>query len=239
VEDGWYQLLTKPYRRKNAPYDSLEELHMVRGVTDDFWATFVDPVPTDPKKRQMTVWGQGAVNVNTANALTLYALVCSGAPQAEVCTDPTQMQMFVMGVTLAQGVAMGAPIFGTPGDFIQMMKGQGQLGPLLTGPPMSMKPVKFQSESDFAKSISTESKVFSVYAVGVVKGYKRETRVRIHAVVDFRAAASLANLSGQVTAAASASASASAQTVPGQGPNAIASALQPSVGGQILYFNIE
>jgi general secretion pathway protein K len=104
-----------------------------------------------------------------------------------------------------------------------------------------MKPVKFQSESDFAKSISTESKVFSVYAVGVVKGYKRETRVRIHAVVDFRAAASLANLSGQVTAAGAASASpaASAQTVPGQGPNAITTALQPSVGGQILYFNIE
>jgi general secretion pathway protein K len=237
VEDGWYQLLAKPYRRKNAPYDSLEELHMVRGVTDDFWSTFVDPVPIDPKKRQMTVWGQGAVNVNTANALTLFAIVCSGAPQAELCTDPTQMQMFVMGVTMAQGISMGAPIFGTPGDFIQMMKGQGQLGPLLTA--MGMKPVKFQSESDFAKSISTESKVFSVYAVGVVKGYKRETRVRIHSVVDFRAAASLSNLTSQVAAAAAPSASATAQTIPGQGPNAISSALQPSIGGQVLYFNIE
>jgi general secretion pathway protein K len=209
----------------------------VRGVTDDFWSTFVDPVPIDPKKRQMTVWGQGAVNVNTANALTLFAIVCSGAPQAELCTDPTQMQMFVMGVTMAQGISMGAPIFGTPGDFIQMMKGQGQLGPLLTA--MGMKPVKFQSESDFAKSISTESKVFSVYAVGVVKGYKRETRVRIHSVVDFRAAASLSNLTSQVAAAAAPSASATAQTIPGQGPNAISSALQPSIGGQVLYFNIE
>ena len=64
VEDAWYQLLPKPYRRKNAPYDSLEELHMVRGINDDFWATFVDPDPTNPKKRAMTVWGQGAVNVN-------------------------------------------------------------------------------------------------------------------------------------------------------------------------------
>ena len=50
VEDGWYQLLAKPYRRKNAPYDSLEELHMVRGVTDDFWSTFVDPDPTEPEE---------------------------------------------------------------------------------------------------------------------------------------------------------------------------------------------
>ena len=32
VEDAWYRLLPKPYQRKNAPYDSLEELHLVRGV---------------------------------------------------------------------------------------------------------------------------------------------------------------------------------------------------------------
>jgi general secretion pathway protein K len=240
VEDGWYQLLAKPYRRKNAPYDSLEELHMVRGVSDDFWSTFVDPEPTDPKKRQMTVWGQGAVNVNTANPLTLYALVCSGAPTADLCIDPTQMQMFVMGVTMAQGISMGAPIFGTPGDFIQMMKGQGQLGPIMA--TMGMKPVKFQSESEFAKSIATESKVFSIYAVGVVKGYKRQTRVRIHTVVDFGSAPSLANIGGLVSAAAAPSAaptSGGGPTTSGQGPNAIASALQPSVGGQVLYFNLE
>jgi general secretion pathway protein K len=241
VEDGWYQLLTKPYRRKNAPYDSLEELHMVRGVTDDFWTTFVDPDPTDPRKRQMTVWGQGAVNVNTANPLTLYALVCSGAPTADLCTDPTQMQMFIMGVTMAQGISMGAPIFGTPGDFIQMMKGQGQLGPIMA--TMGMKPIKFQSESEFAKSIATESKIFSVYAVGVVKGYKRQTRVRIHTVVDFGSAPSLANLAGLASAAGASSATppggGGPAPIAGQGVNAITSALQPSVGGQVLYFNIE
>ncbi|HSY22688.1 MAG TPA: type II secretion system protein GspK [Polyangiaceae bacterium] len=238
AEDGWYQLLAKPYKRKNAPYDSLEELHMVRGVTDDFWQTFVDPQPDDPKKREMTVWGQGAVNVNTANALTLYAIVCSGAPTAVLCTDPTQMQTFVMGVLMAQGISMGAPLFTTGGDFIKTMKGQGSLGPLLS--MLGMKPVTFQSESDFGKSITTESKVFSMYGVGVVKGYRRETRVKIHAVVDFRAAPTLANLVG---AAAAPSASASASALPGQtgapDPNALTNALQPSVGGQILYYSIE
>lgn len=236
AEDGWYQLLPKAYKRKNAPYDSLEELHMVRGVTDDFWSTFVDPQPDDPKKREMTVWGQGTVNVNTANALTLYAIVCSGAPTAVLCTDPTQMQSFVMGVLMAQGISMGAPLFGNANDFIQTMKGKGTLGPLLS--MIGMKPVTFQSESDFAKSISTESKVFSIYGVGVVKGYKRETRVKIHAVVDFRQAPSLANL----TAAAAPSASASA-AIPGvtgtPDPNALANALQPSIGGEILYYSIE
>ncbi len=235
VEDSWYQLLPKQYRRKNAPYDSLEELHMVRGVTDDFWSTFVDPAPTDPRKREMTVWGQGTINVNTANALTLYAVVCSGAPTAEMCTDPTQMQMFIMGMTMAQGVTMGAPLFGSPGEFIAMMKGQGMLGPMLT--MVGLKPIKFQSESDFGKSIATESKVFSVYSVGVVKGYKRETRVKIHTVVDFRSSPSLANLSSAAPAASSTPAP--APTASGQGANAIASALAPSIGGQVLYFNIE
>jgi general secretion pathway protein K len=246
VEDAWYQLLPKPYRRKNAPYDSLEELHMVRGVTDDFWTTFVDPEPYNPKKRLVTVWGQGTVNVNSANALTLYAMVCSGAPKAEVCNDPAQMQLFVMGLTMGQAVTMGMPVFGSPGDFIATMKGQGMVGPMLT--TFGMKPVKFDSESEFAKSISTESKVFSVYAVGVVKGYKRETRVKIHTVVDFRTAPSLTGTGGATTPGTQSSpfgappGAVGGQNIPpggAQDPNAIAAALQPSVGGQILYYSIE
>jgi general secretion pathway protein K len=240
VEDAWYQLLPKPYKRKNAPYDSLEELHMVRGVTDDFWSTFIDTDPTDPRKRDMTVWGQGAVNINTANALTLYALVCSGAPQEILCTDPSQMQLFVMAVTMAQGITMGAPLFGSAADFITAVKGKGMLGPLLTS--IGVKPVtKFQSESEFAKSIATESKVFSLYAVGVVKGFKRETRVKIHAVVDFRAAPVVTVPTGgapPMQPGATAAAPAASAT-PGQDINSIAAALQPNVGGQVLYYTIE
>jgi general secretion pathway protein K len=240
VEDAWYQLLQKPYRRKNAPYDSLQELHMVRGVTDDFWATFVDPDPTDPRKREMTVWGQGAVNVNTANALTLYALVCAGAaPTSKLCTDPMQMQLFITGVTMAQGITMGAPLFSSPGDFIAAMKGQGMIGPMLK--LLGVEPVKFQSDSEFAKSISNESKVFSIYSVGVVKGFKRETRVKIHAVVDFRAAPSLLGGLGASATSSPASGANTGQSVTGAGQdsNAIAAALQPNVGGQVLFYDIQ
>ncbi len=238
VEDSYYQMLPKPYRRKNAPYDSLEELHMVRGVSDDFWSTFVDPEPTDPKKRIMTVWGQGTVNVNSANALTLYGVVCSGAPLAEMCIDPMQMQLFVMAMTMARGITMGAPLFGTPRDFINAMEGKGMIGPMLT--LMGLKPVKFQSESDFANSLSTTSKVFSIYAVGVVKGFRRETRVKIHTVVDFRATNDLLPGSGPAGGTP-----AQTTTAPGQAGTAAAmagamtTALQPSVGGQVLYYEIE
>jgi len=240
VEDAYYQLLpVKPYRRKNAPYDSLEELHMVRGVTEDFWSTFVDPDPTKPEKRVMTVWGQGAVNVNSANAQTLLGVVCSGAPTADICTNPAQSSLFLMGITMARGMTMGAPLFGATGDFISMMKGEGPLGGIMKG--MGMTPVKFLSEADFAKTITTESKVFSIYAVGVVKGYKRETRLRIMTVVDFRNASPLQSLLPTGPAGAGglpptglpqqqAGAASSSQSTP---------IVQPATGGNVVYFRID
>ena len=127
IEDSSYGLLPKPYRRKNAPYDSLEELHTSStGSPTIFWSTFVDPDPTNPKKRVMTVWGQGAVNVNTANSQTLLGVTCAGAPTADICTDPLQSGMFLMGVTMARGISMGAPIFGSTKDYISTMKGAGK-----------------------------------------------------------------------------------------------------------------
>ncbi|MDB4943379.1 MAG: hypothetical protein JWP97_2913 [Labilithrix sp.] len=241
VEDSWYRLLAKPYQRKNAPYDSLEELHLVRGVSEDFWATFIDPDPTNPKKRVVTVWGQGMVNVNTANAQTLLGVVCAGAPTADICVNPDQAALFLTGVTMARGVTMGAPMFGSPKDFISAMSGQGQLGPLLAS--IGMKPVVFKSQSEFQKSITTESKMFSVYAVGVKKGYRRETRVQVHAVVDFRNAPTLGQSQAApggsalpgATPTPAASASATAQT----SVDAIAAANQPSTGGTIVYYRVE
>jgi general secretion pathway protein K len=240
VEDSWYQLLPKPYRRKNAPYDSLEELRMVRGMSDNYWSTFVDPEPTDPKKRLMTVWGQGKINVNSANPLTLYGLVCSGAVlTTPLCTDPNQMQLFVMGLMMAKGMTMGAPLFGTPTDFVNTMEGKGMLGPMLT--LMGMQPVKFQSVGDFTKNLSTTSKVFSIYSVGAVKGFRRETRVRIHIVVDFRGVGEItqSGLSGASTNpnAAAAQQNVTAGSTTTSGP--ITDALQANIGGKVLYFNIE
>ena len=242
VEDAWYQLLPKPYRRKNAPYDSLDELHMVRGVSEDFWSTFIDPDPTNPKKRVVTVWGTGAVNVNTANAQTLLGVVCAGAPTAEICTNADQAALFLTGVTMARGITMGAPMFGNTRDFVQALSGQGQLGPLLAS--IGMKPVVFKSQTEFQKSITTESKMFSIYAVGVKKGYRRETRVQLHAVVDFRNAPSLAapaptaNPLGGAAPPPTAAATAAA-TSASANADAIAAANAPSTGGTIVYYRVQ
>lgn len=244
VEDAWYQLLAnKPYRRKNAPYDSLEELHMVRGINEDFWATFVDPEPTNPKKRVFTVWGQGAVNVNTANAQTLLGVICAGAPDAEVCTNADQASAFLAGVTMARGVTMGAPLFGSPKDFINAMQGKGQIGPLLAA--IGMKPVTFKGGNEFEKSLTVESKVFSLYAVGIKKGYRRETRVAIHAVVDFRNAPQLGATTTPGTTPGTTPQGTTQQgttqqpTAAQSSQDAITAAMQPSTGGTIVFYRVE
>jgi general secretion pathway protein K len=263
VEDiNYYQSRPRPYKQKNCAFDSLEELRMVRGVDENFWSTFIEPDPTNPAKRNVTVWGQGAVNVNTANSQTLLGLICAGSPQAEVCIDPVQMQTFLMGVTMARGLTMGAPLFGSAKDFIQVMKGQGMIGPLLT--TFGMKPIKFTSEQEFAKTISTESKVFSIYAVGIVKGYKREVRTKIHAVVDFRdapppgmapvdpamaaalgipggaGAAGAAGIPGAAGgSAAGIAGGAGTAGMGGVSADAIGGALRPSSGGTIIHYRIQ
>lgn len=192
VEDNFYQLIGLPYLRKNAAFDSLEELRMVRGMGDGFWATFVEPDPDKPRKRVMTVWGQGKINVNSANPVTLLAVICAGAPDAPMCLDPDQAQSFVMLVTMLRGFTMGAPLFGSPKDFVNTMKGAGMVGPILA--QMGVEPVVFKSETEMKNMIATESKMFSIYADGVISASRRETRVRIHAVVDYRQATDLPSM---------------------------------------------
>jgi DNA gyrase/topoisomerase IV subunit A len=111
-------------------------------------------------------------------------------------------------------------------EFIAMMKGEGLLGPLLAN--LGVKKVSFKSPNEFKKTIATESKVFSIYAVGVVKGYKRETRSLVQAVVDYRDAPTLDGKG-------------SASGAPAQlkGNEAFLSVLAPNPGGRLLYFRVE
>ncbi|WP_156865079.1 general secretion pathway protein GspK [Pajaroellobacter abortibovis] len=236
VEDNhYYELLPKPYRAKNSSYDSLEELRMVRGIGDEFWSTFIDPDPAQPSKRNITVWGQGTINVNTASPQTLLALLCSGSPQADICLDANQSQLFIMAMTMARGLSMGAPLFGKAEDFMESMKGRGAMGPIMER--LGLKPIRFLAENDFKLSIGTESKVFSIYAIGIVKRHKREVRTSIHAVVDFRSALSLLKPTNHTTNSARESEDNSNQRANETKTDSY-SPLLPTTAGNFIYYRI-
>ncbi|HYP98643.1 MAG TPA: type II secretion system protein GspK [Polyangiaceae bacterium] len=277
AEDSFYQLLKQPYKRKNAAFDSLEELHRVRGVSDDFWATFIDPNPDVPDKRIVTVWGQGAVNVNTANPQTLLAVVCQASNNmAQMCTDANEAQKFIMAMTMLRSFMPGLPMFKNANEFVSALQQTNQTGAPGAAAPaapaagnpfggggvnpiqMIMKalqipPVPIVSAAETAKMVTTESKVFSIYATGYVHSGQRESRVRVHAVVDFRGApapqqliadqlAKLAQgggtlpLAGQTAAAPASSASPTGSSTPQPG---IPSVLKPGPGGNVVYYRVD
>lgn len=253
AEDSFYERLKRPYSRKNAAFDSLAELHKLRGFSDDFWATFIEPDPDKPDKRTVTVWGQGTININTANPQTLLAFICSSAPTARSCTDPAEAQKFLMMVTMLRGAMAGVPLFSSPKMFINALQNKGPFGEMFKA--VGMEPVQFLSEDQASKMVSVESKLFSIYATGVVKSGKRETRVRVHAVVDFRnapppgAATALnqaAGIMNQVAgnpAAAAGSAGKTGAAAAGSNPNdpsaALAALLKPTPGGTIIHYKVE
>ncbi|MGC4089781.1 MAG: type II secretion system protein GspK [Polyangiaceae bacterium] len=252
-EDSYYQNLKKPYQRKNAPFDSLEELRKVRGVTDDFWGTFVDPDPEKPEKRLLSVWGQSnQININTADPQTLLVLICNFAPMAKVCTDPAEMQKFLMITMMLTSFTMGAPPFGSANMFLDLIQGKGKgiLAPLLLA--VGLEPVVIPSVGVAKDMIATSSKVFSIYATGIVKTGKRESRVRIHTVVDFRNApppgaattgpgAQPGSTPGatptpQLNRSAAASAANAAATAQ---QTAIAALTRPNPAGNVVYFKMD
>ncbi len=247
-EDSFYQLLDSPYERKNAGFDSLEELHLVRGVGDDFWATFVDPDPGDPQARVATVWGRSQINVNTANPQTLWSLICAAAlPEQPFCTDPDQIQRFFMLASILRGATAGVPLFTSPNSLINALKGQGMVGTVMKS--FELQAPRLISEAEFKKTISTDSKVFSIVATGVARAGKRETRRRVIAVVDFQnapGALDFSKLAGADLSGATGSAWQQAldrvnpATLPeGASADTITAAFRPSPAGRVIYYRVE
>jgi general secretion pathway protein K len=235
AEDSFYQTIGMPYLRKNAAFDSLDEVRLVRGVGDDFWASFVDPEPDDPKKRIMTVWGQNGINVNAANAQTLLAFVCGQdfSQPPDLCTDPTQQATFLAIVSMAKSLTMGLPVFGKAQEFIDMMSGKGTFGGMLS--QLGVKPVTFKSVKTVTSALTLKSHRFSIYADGVVPGYKRTTKVRIHAVVHYKYAGQMGAAGTVIVGGgnAAATAAAMATSLPptgttGSGPGSTSGSGSPS-----------
>ncbi|MET0340729.1 MAG: hypothetical protein ABW252_06990 [Polyangiales bacterium] len=139
-DQDFYRSQRDPYRTKNAPYDTLEELRLVKGMTDDVWATFVEPDLEDPTRRQVTIYGLARLNPNEAEPQVLLARVCTfkDAREQPLCSDPVEQMKFITLLTTARSLAGGVPWFSRGSDFIAFVTGAqeglyGMLSKLLGG----------------------------------------------------------------------------------------------------------
>jgi len=190
-EDDIYETFVDPYEVKNAPFDSLEELRMIRGVDDDFWATFVEPDPDDPKSRQITVYASGKVNVNTAKPEVLLFRLCSfqGVQQSSLCTDYLEAQKFVMIFNTARSI-LPIVFFSSPAKFLEFVEGKDKIYQMLSsflgGPDggVLFKPITLPADRTQRRTITdsfiAQAGIFTVQSTG----YVGRTSVRIRAVVN-------------------------------------------------------
>jgi hypothetical protein len=106
--------------------------------------------------------------------------------------------------------------------------------------------IQFLSASGFESGLALESNVFSIHAEGYVRQGKRETRVRIMAVVDYRKAPTVADLVAKVGEGGNpgdnpASAPGAEPTDGADSAEAavgISGALVPSTAGRVVYFRV-
>ncbi len=71
AESSYYSSLPDPYTAKNAPLDCIEELLMVKGITNElFGGTKEKPA----LGQFVTIYGTGAISINTAPKMVLRAL---------------------------------------------------------------------------------------------------------------------------------------------------------------------
>ena len=178
-EDDVYSQFRDPYRVKNAPFDSLEEMRLIRGVGDDFWATFIEPNPSDPRDRKVTIYGSGIVNVNLATPDVLLARLCSYVTDQVLCRDPLQAMAFIQLFNTVRAI-LPIPLFSTPKDFLDFMTGSKNAGKdlypalaLFLGPDnplMAWTPMQIPADQrrEIESRFLTEASIFTIQSTGRV-----------------------------------------------------------------------
>ena len=155
-EDALYQRLDVPYRSKNAPFDTRDEIRLVDGWhLDGVW---------ERVGRHLTIYGSGKINVNTATAPVLRALLMAfmeGVPNESTVEPALQQYLEARGRPMADGGLYLA----TPAQFENFFEQQ-------VGLPL---------RDEIQQSITTESKVFRITSAGEVG----TARVEVHAILDF------------------------------------------------------
>ena len=192
AEDDFYQRLDDPYQVKNAPFDSLQELRLIRGFGDDFWSTFIEPSPNDPRLRAVTIYASGLVNANESPPQVLLARLCSFVGQTSLCSDPLESLKFAQLLNTVRAL-LPIPLFSRSSDFIAFVEGkggdrglfamlQGQLG---EDNELMFTPIEIPSEmrSNVTRGFTTGARIFNIVATG----YAGRAKVKLDAIVNFHA----------------------------------------------------
>ncbi len=165
-ENGVYDRLTDRYKAKNAPFDSLDELFMVSGVSDAFMAAFGDRLTVYPDVN-------ATINVNTDDPqqLMMNTLLMAdppGAPQA-VMLDPVFLEKLRAALALARPLPFMSI---TPQQFATVLQALG----------VKVQATMLQAVNTDARSpFGDRSSTFHIHAVGVAG----DVRKALDAVVTF------------------------------------------------------
>lgn len=196
AEDYRYDATRDPYRAHNNYYDTVEELHLVRGVTDDLYGTFAD---------HFTVYGGCKINLGALkqDSWPIVAAIIRGTVADNQVSNPLLLDDVLLAA-LAQRVIAQSQLFGgfqSVQDFITLVaKPNTPLGSAIGSSSSSSSTTSSSSSSSSSSSndgIQLDSskvnlvatigprRIYRLDAIGTVqRTEQRKVQVHIRAVWD-------------------------------------------------------
>lgn len=172
-EDSSYS--DQGYKSKDAPFDTLDELRLVDGMTDEIFDAFKD---------QLTVYQTTNININEADRATMKSLICDYLTSSqEVICPPEQI-----GVQLVEPPPIDKAL--THFDncrrlkrmfFTPMYSNVKYFRPTFNYLPSDVG-VPFHIHGDIEKILTTDSRVLRI----VAKGTAKKTKYTIEAIMDLK-----------------------------------------------------
>jgi len=146
-ENGSYDRYTPRYKAKNARFDSLDELYMVRGVNDRFMAAFGD---------RLTVWPDinSKLNINTSDPQQMMTniLIAAANPNDARLQDPLLLKTILQEIQMRKMFSF----FGLSStDFVSVLVANG----------VQVRPELLQANSPL-NFLGSQSDTFRITATG-------------------------------------------------------------------------
>ncbi len=159
-EDSRYDMLSDPYRNKNNPFLTVDELYMIRGVGDHFMEEFADRLTVYSDPNQL-------INLSAVkDPLGMLTILCMQPQNLAMCTEQG----------LPQLLEVLALFFEFRNLMFPMTPNAEQINMLFQSQGVALDPY-------FLKNVAPFSDTFSIKAIGELGDEGEEVRVTIKAVV--------------------------------------------------------